>query len=352
MNRKTPSGGSPARRLRTSLAAALRRGFVLWLRGLRISVYLGVVFALLGVLWLREVRAQLAEGTGALFRSAFFQGMHGEGVLGEPQPIDFNGQRAFIASHVSEQSISEVFDRYERRCLRNTRELGGQPDPETRLERLLDVGSVLPRLLTHRAENERAGQLACISPNRSLTGAADLMKSLTGAIDSGDLERLGELRYVRAESLPDDAGTHVLTVWTEGPFNLRQALPTTRRDAGGRDPDFAPRPPRSTRTLSAQIPSRSYEVYGYSSELSKAELLRHYATEMPRRGWQPLSLAGFGEELEALSKEVGLYSFGQATTYVVVEEAAAASTVILMQGGPRGMAVGRSSTFPRAGSID
>jgi hypothetical protein len=315
---------------------------------LRVGAYLGVLSLGLSCLWVARVAAEVEDVSLALgARLALELG----DVVGEPQALTVNGQQVWIASKTTPLSVKEVLDRFDAHCVEASRALS------TALDALEEQPPAAPelrtlaydRLLIRRGELEGAGgQLVCLAATERLEGFEDLGRRLNTLLTTGALGALGELRYVRAQPR-SEGGSHVVTVWSAGSFNLFEALPGDA-DVPGGDAERAPRPPDAVRTLSARVPGRGYAVYSYISRLSSAELSRFYHTEMPRLGWQPLAAEELVPETQEVAKEARAFLLGEAITYVVVndtrEAEGARASVTLVQAG----ALGAASATARAPS--
>jgi hypothetical protein len=265
-------------------------------------------------------------------------------VVSEPQAIAVNGQHLWVASKTTPLPVSDVLDRFDAHCMSAAR------GPSTGLAPLEapaaavtahESPSLEQRALIRRAELPgRGGQLACLAPNEPLSGFVDLGERLGALFASGQLGALGELRYVQARPRAD-GGSHVVSVWSAGAFNLFDALPRDS-DVPGDDPDRAPRPPEATRILSASIPGRSYAIRSYVSQRSAADLAAYYASEMPKQGWALIEAERFVPETAALSPLARVYALGDALTFVVVDDtgevAGSRASATLVQVGSPGVA--------------
>jgi hypothetical protein len=284
--------------------------------------------------WTGAVSAQIEQSSFALGeRLADELG----DVVSEPQAILVNGQTAWIASKTTPLSVSEALDRFDAHCVATSQSLRTNLDGlEAEASASGEEGTALSgqRWLIRRGEVPgQGGQLVCLAPTQPLEGFLDLGERLGTLFETGELTALGELRYVRAKPRPE-GGTHVITVWTAGDFNLFEALPRDA-DVPGTEPDRVPRPPDAMRTLSARIPGRDYAMYSYISKRSAAELLQFYASEMPKQGWALLDAERFVPETAALSTMARVYHRGDAITFVVVDDtgepAPARATATLVQ---------------------
>jgi hypothetical protein len=315
------------------MTAGFRRRLV---AGGRVVMYASALSLGLAWCWVDHVSAQIGESSLALGeRLAQSLGA----VVSEPQALVVNGQNVWVASKTTPLSVSEALDRFDAHCVSTSQALGAGLDG---LE--LESGAPGPRQsslagqrwLIRRGELPgKGGQLVCLAPTEPLTGFLDLGERLGTFFETGELGSIGELRYVRATPRAE-GGSHVITVWSAGAFNLLDALPHDG-DVPGDDPDRAPRPPESTRLLSARVPDRGFAVYSYASNRSAAELLQFYAAEMTKVGWAPLDAERFVPEIEALSTSARAYFMGDAMTLVVVDDdpeaAPARAAITLVQAG-------------------
>src|SRR5262249_24528959 len=95
------------------------------------------------------------------------------------------------------------------------------------------------------------------------------------------------LRYLFAEKT-ESGRTHLLAVWTDGPFNMYALFPNTPGDTPGTDPKDAPRPPNSVRVLTADVEGTPYGVRVYDSTSKPEEVAAAYDAQMGGRGWTPI----------------------------------------------------------------
>jgi hypothetical protein len=221
------------------------------------------------------------------------------GDVGIGRALRLNGEAIHITSAMEDLSVKEILDRTEDGCLAASAGLG--PDALGAVER---SGSslagpphlpYLPASVTPlraagvlRHSQGESGVVACLvrPPGVSIGGIKDLVDKLSELVATGDLSRVGLLRYVYAEKTASGR-THVVVVWTDGPFNFLRLLPTSGGDAPGSDPADAPRPPRGHRLLSANFEGVPYGVRIYDTAASPSDVIGLYDGEMPTRGWQP-----------------------------------------------------------------
>ncbi len=253
-----------------------------------------------------------------------------------PQPIELNGQHLWVASKLSPLSVSEVLDRFEAHCLTGGEARADALDSALTHNARAGLGELdWRRLLIRRAEvDDRGGQLVCLAPDRPLSGPLDLVDRVRTLLTTGRVGAVGSLRYARVAPQPA-GGSHILSVWSEASLDWRQAMPT-EGDAKGRDPSNAPRPPRSSRTLSATLAERNLAAYSYLSELTPLELLDYYDREMPHRGWARVSPATPDQAPSAVDAFARAFLQREAVTYVVVSDTQVGRAVTLVQSGSLG----------------
>jgi hypothetical protein len=257
----------------------------------RVLAYFSVLSAGLVFLYARSVRGQIAEKTLALGRDLagfkdLLRGVH---------RVRLNGEAIYVASALSDQSMTEILDRVERQCREHSGGLLEQFDglPQEARDRM---GKQIPtvwrqRLGTIREERKDEASIACIE-RREGNGLTDVVKQLRAFAASGDLSEIGNLRYVYAR--PTEAGkVHVLSTVTEGSFNLYRILGKDAAEPAGSDPPGAPRPPGSTRVLSAELDGSMFGAHMFAASQAPEDVLKFYDQELPPRGWS--RLAGHGD---------------------------------------------------------
>lgn len=319
-----------------SKSAGARR----WAAASRVAGAVSVASLLLAWCWAERVSAEVERASFDL--GARLVQELGD-VVSEPQAIDVNGQTLWVASKATPLSVAEALDRFDAHCTSAARAPSTSLAPLQGVDEApaLEPANLGQRALIRRSELPgRGGQLVCLAPRRPLSGFVDLGERLATLFATGELGSLGELRYVQARARAE-GGSHVVSVWSAGAFNLFEALPR-QGDVPGDDPESAPRPPESTRILSARIPGRAYAIRSYVSRRSAPELMAHYASEMPKLGWARLETERFVPETAALSPLARAYARGDAITFVVVdaadEVAGSRATATLVQMGAPGAA--------------
>lgn len=313
------------------MSAGLRRRLRAGARVVGYTAAASLVLAWCGV---ERVSAELERSSLAL--GARLADTLGE-LAAEPQPIVVNGQQLWIASRATALSVPEALDRVDAHCLAGAGSPGAGSPSASR-----DPLAGARRALIRRDERPgRGGQLVCLAPHQPFTGLFELGERLRALFATGELGALGELRYARARPRPE-GGSHVVSVWSAGAFDLLDLLPRGA-DVPGSDPERAPRPPAATRLLSAAIPGRAYAIRAYASALSADDLLAFYAREMPRQGWAALDPQRWAPGVALPSARA--FTQADALTLVVVDDgaerdgaAASRATATIVQVGAPGVA--------------
>jgi hypothetical protein len=260
------------------LTAWLFRG---WVRRLRLAIYFACVFALLSLVAVRALRAEVGEASRALGR----QLIDLPDVSGAAEIIQLNGARMQHARVSTSASVTTVLDRFEQHCNGNPGPLAEVLDEfaanhAALLEKKGPKGSIRRAVLRHETESD--GVLMCFVDERA-TGLAGMNEILQALAETGDLAVLGQFRYVFAERRKDGR-TKVVSMRNEGSLSVSRMFPATG-DADGNDSRVLPRPPDARRTLSASAEGMPYALRTYDSGKSRAELQAFYGAWMKASGW-------------------------------------------------------------------
>jgi hypothetical protein len=303
---------------------------------LRVSTYLTVVGCLSAFCLARAASARIDEAVQQ-FGQGLLQKL-GPEIIGETQQIVVNGQRVMFSSQVSERPLSTTLDELQRHCdsVANPALAATSTLPAAAQRKDLLAGLEDPRRLTtdrYDTLDHAMGQVACIAHPQD---GADLERALERALrflETGDLSEVGDARYFLARKVTEQR-TQVLSIWTEGRFDLLGMFPT-EGDAPGSDSPVVPRPPTARRTFSAILPHRPYTVRMYESLETREAILAHYDRVMPADGWeeQPTSE---GDELRVLTRA---FSRGDTVAFVILDAARDGTLpVTLLEVGGQGFA--------------
>ena len=244
-------------------------------------LYAFVASLVCAALGARAVYANLREGSIQVGRELVSLG----DVLGSTKTLGINGAIMNVSTAITEQSPSQVLDRYEAVCRQH-------PDylPRALAEIPATLESTVDRAVhdSHlrfgiiRGGNDVEGALTCFMDDRpaSVGGVAERLR---GFLRSHDLAELGRFRYVFVNRTKNGT-THVTTLWNEGRFKLGDMFPSSG-DAPGGDSTMVPRPPDAKRVFTAAAAGMPFGVRLYQSTRSEDDVRRFYAEAMPARGW-------------------------------------------------------------------
>lgn len=208
-------------------------------------------------------------------------------VEGRINRVRLNGEPIYVTSAVTEAPAHDVLNRFETLCRQHAGGLDKMFEqlPENIKSDFDKVdGSAGIGIIRNEAGPE--GMIACLA-QEPIDGWENLPSRIEAFLDSGDLSKLGDVRYVYVKE-NGEGRTHVITVWTDGPFNLYNVAPMDGQEAPGSDSPNAPRPGDAVRLLSATVEGAPYAVRIYDSGKPQHEVLAMYDEQMPARGWNPI----------------------------------------------------------------
>jgi len=277
MSKETPDRTDPT-------AQGSPRARKLHLRGvLRVAAFSFVVSTAIGLLAMRSAYGDIKESALIVGR----QLVQFQDLVGRSHRVRLNGEPLYVASAVTDQPVDTVLDRFEQDCEQNA---GAMKELFEQLPEALqqDVRDKAPRnagIGIIRQDEHEEGYIACLAqrPGEDIT---TLSRRLQAFVETGDLAQVGDLRYAYAKRRDGASKTHVVTVWSEGPFKIGRIIPPDGTEPPGADPAHAPRPIESVRMLSAEIDGAPYAVRLYDSRKTDKEVLAAYDAQMPQLGWQ------------------------------------------------------------------
>jgi hypothetical protein len=296
--------------LRSSRRENLKRRLV----GLvRVSTYLTVVAGLSSIWLVRAASARIDEAVQQFGETLLRQ--LGPDMVGQTQELLVNDQRVFLSSKVAARPLDDTLDELDRHCeglaspaLSSFENL---PPSKQAEDLLTELGNPRRWSMQRQVDDDLAmGQVACIAHPQDDASVEETVARAVRFVETGDLAALGDARYFLARKLADDR-THVISIWTEGHFDLAGMF-SAEGDAPGSDSSNLPRPPGARRTFSALVPDRPYAVRMYESHESRESILAYYDEAMPKAGWveRPTSE---GDELRVLVR-----AFSRADTVALV----------------------------------
>lgn len=203
----------------------------------------------------------------------------------EARTVRINGVDVRLRTEVVAAPLDSVLRYYRRLC--------ASPELDSGV-----YGSLISSFATRSRITSSDGYVACVE-----TGVGDL-ETLTERLvkfsRTWDLADVGSLRYVYATPAADrpEQHTFLMTIWADGPVDLRAFLPMASGDARGIDPSDLPRPPDSQRILSATEMMAPSGVYTYLASVTSSEpIARFYRSALSNSGWDILE-RGFEESVQ------------------------------------------------------
>lgn len=251
------------------------------MRQVRLAAYSFVVFGALTFVAARSVYADAREiGLGVGHQLAAL-----EDVTGGAYDVRINGAEVRWASARTEQSVTQVLDRYEEHCRRSPSALGAALED---IPRALEDRGAIPESIPARAgivrdEQGGRGMVACFVREHTSGELDEVRRSLEALARTGDLASIGQLRYVFAEQ-STRGDTRVVTMWSEGSLAVGRMFPA-EGDAPGTDSSIVPRPAGSRRTLSASVVGFPAAVRIYESAATPAELVSNAGNALRAAGF-------------------------------------------------------------------
>jgi len=254
----------------------------------RVVFFCTVVSMAFTVLTIRSVYAAMKESATRIGRDM----LKLKDVLGPAQAVHLNGTTIFAGGRHLDMGVKEFLDRFEQHC--EERSAGIEQDleklPALRKRAVADEWRNGRRLGVMRTEaDDKEGSLSCIVHPEGASGVFDLVSRIAAFMETGDVSRIGHLRFVFAKKNEELGGSDIVTLWNDGPFNVEQML-ANEGDVPGRDTEAAPRLPDSRRIVSAEVEGVPYALRTYESSRSLSAVLEFYDHDMPGWGWKPAAL--------------------------------------------------------------
>jgi len=208
---------------------------------------------------------------------------------GDAHQMKVNGQDLFMNVAETDLSIAAVLDRYEAHCRENKGALGTVWKDVPKLKdkvadsKIADVG----KWGIVRREDRREGVIMCLVKGNGTPPT--FSEAAQAFVQTKDLGALGKLRYAYVKRGADGKTNRVLTVWTEDSFNFDKLVPADGSEPGGTDAPGIPRPPESSRIMSASIENTPFGVYIYRSKQTPDAVAGHYDKLFYEQGWMVFS---------------------------------------------------------------
>lgn len=294
----TPEGEPNATKKGSSKGPMGRKGmrpsiWALWhgtkvARVARLGTFMIVLLCLGSWLAFTRTQAQLGDNLLGIGESLmeFADPVHSSG----PRALSINGEVVNLTSGSSEEDLMDVLDAFEEVCLRQDAEFRTQIDefyrehPDARHRSLMERFRPAIRRMGEGANGSRRGTVGCLDLGTERRTASEILDAAHEFNETGDLSRLGNIRYLFAQDA-DGGRTHYVALWTEGEFHIRNVLPGDS-DAPGAELPGIPRAPDARRSLSAFEVGRDDRFVMYEgSSMTEWELEHFYRTSLAEAGW-------------------------------------------------------------------
>ncbi len=251
-------------------------------RALRTALMAMLLLTCLGAFALRSAYARANDAALLFSQQLLSLDSSASGAIkGDAYRLNLNEQHVLINSTATPRPLEEVLDYFERQCREHAE---GMIDTFANLDgslRTLVPATGVPGFGTMKRVADHGGLVACMSGDHVLT-TEEMASRLEEAVLTGDLGKLGGLRYVAVESA--GRGSHVVALWTEGAMNLGKMFPK-EGDSPGRDWPETPRPEGSRRLLSAFAEGTSYGVNVYVVDGGPDATRRSVDQRLKTAGW-------------------------------------------------------------------
>jgi hypothetical protein len=271
----------------------LKRGLI------RLSGFLLVVSAVSAVYTLRVARVEVGNKTVALGREMIaLSDSAANDDKSEVHKLVLNGQPVYMASTVTNDDVTSVLARYEKHCDENrahSTDLWQELATNNAKDHKVDASSPGAQMAetggTLRSGNGAEGTVLCFV--RTPDAKPTLREGLATLSESGELNAVGLVRYAYAKKSAK-GGAHVLAVWTNEKFNVKEFLPEGDKDVPGFDFPQVPRPADSTRIFSIHMEGAPYGVNVYQAKgASPEKTVAGFDRELAAQGWYALDIDSY-----------------------------------------------------------
>jgi hypothetical protein len=206
----------------------------------------------------------------------------GDANLSGVYKLRINGEEVRITNATTTMAPKNVLDRFQKSCEEHADGMA------TEFASLRSALMTPPRTeggpgvgLLREDQNEE-GVVVCFATGGD-TNAASVYGRVAEFAKSGDLAKIGHVRYVMAKK-GSGGGAHVVALWTEGSLDVKKMFPDDG-DAPGTDVPNVMRPPSARRVLTAYAEGTPYAIRTYESSMKGDAILAAYDSVMPKTGW-------------------------------------------------------------------
>jgi hypothetical protein len=222
-----------------------------------------------------------------------------------------NGQPVYMTSTMTNDDVPTILSRYEKHCdenrahstdlwqqLAKANEKDHEVDTDSPGAQMADSGGTL------RSGNGSEGTVLCFV--RAPESKPTLKEGLATLSETGNLNAVGLVRYVYVKKT-DKGGSHVLAVWTNEKFNVKEFLPEGEKDVPGYDFPNLPRPEDGTRIFSIHMEGAPYGVNVYQAKgISPEKTVAAFDQKLTADGWYALDIESHPKRnSEALKNATG-----------------------------------------------
>jgi hypothetical protein len=216
----------------------------------RLGAFVATGMLVTAVVSVRSARAQVNEGMRHLARQLMPYAE--QGVMEAPRRVVLNGESLYLSMGTTRDGVEAVLDYYEARCARTSGHLSDslRALDHAAFNQLWAPGARRAASIeTVRIGDASGGYVACLDVGETRLTPQEILRRAESMIASGDLSRYGELRYAYV-TRGSTGNTRILTVATQGQFNILRLFPD-QGDAPGADIPGLARYPSMRRVISA-----------------------------------------------------------------------------------------------------
>ncbi|MBT8352196.1 MAG: hypothetical protein KJO26_13325 [Deltaproteobacteria bacterium] len=219
-------------------------------------------------------------------------------ITSKPRKVIVNGNTSYLTVGKSKDDISKILNFYAKRY--PPQPVGKIDDAilkkvnDRKLKQcMINMNEVLECMSESqhfRMERDDFGFFGAIEfHNADLTlGSEKFAEKYENAMTTGEFGKIGTGRIVIALKNPGTQDTRIINLWTDRDFNLKNFLPDTKGDMGGKDIPGVPRYPGSRRLLAIeQENTLTYDtLVSYEGGGGVVGNILFYHSRMEDAGWK------------------------------------------------------------------
>ncbi|MDB4932526.1 MAG: hypothetical protein JWM10_5010 [Myxococcaceae bacterium] len=285
----------------------------------RLGAFVVTGMLVTAVVSVRSARAQVNEGLRHLARQLMPYAE--QGVMESPRRVVLNGESLYLSMGTTRDGVETVLDYYEARCARTSGHLSESLDRASFNQLWTPGARRAASIETVRFGDADGGYVACLDVGEDRLTPESILHRAEAMISTGDLSRYGELRYVYVTR--GTTGTRILSVATQGRFNILRIFPD-HGDAPGADIPGLARYPEMRRVISAYEDGVPNKLGVYTVRAPAAQVRSWYRAQMAGRGWTVLDLPRdrpLPPEIEARRDRMVAFEKAGETLFLVFDHA-------------------------------